>query len=267
MSNIAPRSKLPALTIAGQALGFPFTAARPLLRFAIVPFLAMLSATLLLRALAPSSLPSPDAMRRIFVASPLMIVVLVEFVLPSYAVTVTNYLVAGPVSIVDRSALQYSTTEFRYAIAALAMTLSFCGALSISIAALRIMHASIPAIVALALIFFAIAIFIVTRLILVFPAIAAGNSGSPRTAWIFTRRNFWRLVTIAILTAIPYSMLTMIVRIAAANVMSIVVQFGLAAIMSAIITLSWTTTLAWQALVHKHLTGSRETFASASRAV
>lgn len=267
MSNIAPRSKLPALSIAGQVLRFPFTTARPLLRFAIVPFLAMLAATLLLRAVAPFNSPSPEAMRRIFVVSPLMIIVLVEFVLPSYAVTITSYLVVGPLSIEQRSSLEYSTTEFRYAMAALLMTLSFCGAITLSSVALKILHAQIPAILAFVLIIFAIAIFIVTRLILVFPAIAAGNRGSPRIAWKLTGRNFWRLATIAILTAVPYSALTMVVRIAAGGLTGIVAQFALAAILSTIITLSWTTTLAWQALAYKHLVDSSDTFASTSRAV
>ncbi|HUA34117.1 MAG TPA: hypothetical protein VMA09_10965 [Candidatus Binataceae bacterium] len=267
MSNTAPRSKLPALTIIGQALRFPLINVAALLRLASLPFFAMLAATLLLRALAPSDSPSLEAMHRIFVVSPLVIIVLVEFVLPSYAVTVTMYLIAGPASVEGRSALAYSTTEFRYAVAALLMTLGFGAPTIVFIVALRNLQLPVGLTIALVFAWLAIALFIVMRLILLFPAIAAGGAASPRIACILTSRNFWRIATIALLTAIPYSILTTIVRIAAASLPSPIAQLLLAAILSAIVTLSWTTTLAWQALVYKHLAGSSDAFASNFRAV
>jgi len=196
-----------------------------------------------------------------------MIIVLVEFVLPSYAVTLTTYVFAGRESVEGRSALAYSTTEFRYAIAALVMTLSF-GAATIGILAmLSMFRAPVPSMLALALVWIVAALFIATRLILLFPAIAAGGSASPRIAWQTTRRNFWRLALIAILTAIPYSIITTLIRVAAGSIAGPASRLVLAAILSAIVTLSWTTTLAWQALAYKQLSGSSDTFASTSRAV
>ena len=265
----APRSKLPVVALSRQALMLPYARAGALLRFAIVPFAVVTASIIAFHALSPGMSSPYDLMRRSLVTSPVIAIVLFEFVLPSYAVTVTRCVLDGAAGITGRSSFEYSATEFRYAVAALLTTLALVGTATVMAATIygfaMVSHGNRSvAILMLSPILPALA-FVVVRLTLLFPAIAANRAASVRMAWAETRGSFWRLSAIWLLTTVPYLAAALVLQIVATNLHELISKVLFASILSALVVASWTTTLAWQALAFVRC-GAERTAALASRA-